>query len=68
MSKVKCPNCGHEFEIEEDDLDIDYDIEKIEEKNVELTITVTLRCPKCGRKVLQGTETTTISLKARSEI
>ncbi len=68
MTKIKCPNCGCEFSISEDDLDIDYDIERIDGKNIELSITVTLRCPNCGRKVLQGAETVNIVLKARGEI
>ncbi len=67
MAKVRCPNCGHEFEISEDDLDVDCDVEKIEDRDVELAITVTLRCPNCGRKVLQGTETVSILLKSREE-
>ncbi len=67
MVKVRCPNCGHEFEISEDDLDVDCDVEKIEDRDVELAITVTLRCPNCGRKVLQGTETVSILLKSREE-
>ena len=66
--KVRCPNCGTEFEFSEDDVDVDYDVERVESKNVELSITVTVRCPKCGRKVLQGVETVSIALRMRGEV
>ncbi len=65
--KLKCHNCGTEFEISEDDLDIDYDVDRLEKDSVEITVSVSVRCPKCGRRVLQGSESVTIMFKARGE-
>ncbi len=65
--KLRCKNCNEEFEITEDDVDIDYDIEKIDRESVDITITISVRCPKCGRRIIEGSETVTIPIKIRGE-
>ncbi|NPA22972.1 MAG: hypothetical protein GXO23_01560 [Crenarchaeota archaeon] len=65
--KLKCRNCNHEFEIDEDDLDVDCDVDKLEKDSVEITITIAVKCPKCGRRVLEGSETVVVPFRIRGE-
>ncbi len=63
--RFRCHNCGTEFEVEEDDLDIDYDIDKLDKTSVDITVSVSIRCPKCGRRVAYGSETVTVQFKTK---
>ena len=67
MPKFKCGHCGNIFEFEIDDLDIDYEVESVSKTGIEIVITISLRCPKCGKRILYGSESITIPFKVIGE-
>ena len=68
MLKLKCSKCGHIFEVDVEELDVDYEVENFSSDSVEVTITVTYRCPKCGKRIIYGVETVSIPLKIMGEV
>ncbi|OYT27014.1 MAG: hypothetical protein B6V02_00660 [Thermoprotei archaeon ex4572_64] len=68
MPKIKCAYCGNVFNLDLEDVDLDSEIEEISKNQASITITITARCPKCGRRVLYGSDTFSISFRVSGDI
>ena len=55
--RLKCRYCGAEFEVDADDVELDATVESVDENGIEVTVTATVKCVKCGRRVLDLSET-----------
>lgn len=63
MTKLKCQHCGYEFEITEDDIDVDASVEELTGEVATISLTVRVPCPKCGRRVLYYVDTIEVPIK-----
>ena len=63
MTLLKCQHCGYEFEVREDDIDVDADVEEVSKTTILISLTVRIMCPKCSRRVLYYVDTIEVPLR-----
>ncbi|RLE79643.1 MAG: hypothetical protein DRJ52_08025 [Thermoprotei archaeon] len=56
MVKVKCRSCGEDVDIDKRDFEVSANIDEFLGKTVLVSIRLTARCPKCGRKAVDERE------------
>jgi len=56
LVKVKCKSCGEEVDIDKRDFEVSAGIDEFFGKTLMVSIRLTARCPKCGRKAVDERE------------
>ena len=55
--RLRCRYCGAEFEVSPDDVDVDASVESVDEGGIDVVVSATVKCVRCGRRVLDLSET-----------